>query len=249
MIDMAAISSTLVGVTVLGAITTAVLRGTRIPRPYAPVTAVLRGAIQLALISLVLSSVITDLGWVGLALAVMLTAAVLTTTRRTGWSGRTFLLVAGAMVTGVALTLTVVFVTGAIELSGRYLLSVGGIVIGSSMSIATLAGRRFAESVHDRWDEVEGWLALGARPRQSTLHLAREAVYAALIPTTDQTRTTGLVTLPGAFIGAVFGGASPVDAGQFQILVLAAVLTAGSITAVLLVAGLAQVRTKPERVR
>jgi UDP-glucose/iron transport system permease protein len=44
-----------------------------------------------------------------------------------------------------------------------------------------------------------------------------------LLPTLDQTRSTGLVTLPGAFVGALFGGASPFVAAQFQLVVLAGI--------------------------
>jgi putative ABC transport system permease protein len=103
--------------------------------------------------------------------------------------------------------------------------------------------------VADKWDEVEGWLALGATPRQSTLELARQSVYSALIPSVDQTKTTGLVTLPGAFVGAIFGGVSPLAAGRFQIVVLAAIMAAGTITAVTLIAGLAPVRMKPRALK
>ena len=117
------------------------------------------------------------------------------------------------------------------------------------MTIATLAGRHFAEAVYERWDEVEAWLALGATRRQSTLDLARRSVYSALIPSTDQTRTTGLVTLPGAFVGAIFGGLSPLEAGRFQIVVLASIMAAGAITAVALIRILAPVRVRPDRPR
>jgi putative ABC transport system permease protein len=113
------------------------------------------------------------------------------------------------------------------------------------MTIATLAGRQFTEAVNARWEEVEAWLALGATRRQSTLELARGAVYSALIPSTDQTKTTGLVTLPGAFVGAIFGGLSPLEAGRFQIVVLASIMAAGSVTAVVLIRVLAPVKVRP----
>ena len=48
-----------------------------------------------------------------------------------------------------------------------------------------------------------------------------------------------------AFVGAIFGGISPVEAGRFQIVVLAAIMAAGSVTAALLVHGLADVRVRP----
>ena len=126
---------------------------------------------------------------------------------------------AAAMLTGVLVSAGVVFATGAVEATPRYALAPGGIIIGNPMTVAALAGRRFHETVDDHWPEVEGWLALGATMRQATLSPARFAVHAAMIPSTDQTKTTGLVTLPGAFVGAIFGGLSPVEAGRFQVVV------------------------------
>jgi putative ABC transport system permease protein len=62
----------------------------------------------------------------------------------------------------------------------------------------------------------------------------RIAASTALIPATDQTRTTGIVTLPGAFVGAIFAGASPLVAAEFQVLVLASILVTGAIAVALL---------------
>ncbi len=249
MTTLAALAPTLLGVAVLSVVTIAVLTWTRAPERFGPTLAILRGAAQLAVISLVLAGVITSPLWVAAALLVMFGVATATATRRLGWNRRHLLLVSGAMAAGVLVALGVVFATGALALTARYALAIGGIVIGNSMSIATLAGRRFLESVHEHWDEVEGWLALGAAPRESTRELARRAVHSALIPSTDQTKTTGLVTLPGAFVGAIFGGVSPLEAGRFQIVVLASIMAAGSITAAIVVGVLAPVRVRPEAPR
>jgi putative ABC transport system permease protein len=240
---------TLAGIVLLMAVVGTVLRGYRTPAPWAPALAVLRGTLQLAAISLVLSGIISDPYWVGVGLVVMFLAAVGVVTRRLGAGLRHFGWAAAAMGLGVGVTLLIVFATGAIDFTPRYVLAVGGILIGNAMSIATLAGRRFHEGVREQWDEVEGWIALGATPRQSTRDLARRAVYFAMIPSTDQTKTTGLVTLPGAFVGAIFGGASPLEAGRFQIVVLAGILCAGSVAAVSLIHLLSPVTTKPLPVR
>ncbi|WP_223692920.1 ABC transporter permease [Leifsonia poae] len=236
---------TIVGVLILAALATGVLAAYRVPRRWAPLLAVLRGAAQLAVISLILAGVITSPLWVAVALIVMFCVAAGTATHRIGWSREHALMMGSAMAVGIVVTLTIVFVSGAIDFSARYVLAIGGIIVGNSMSIATLAGRRFTEGVIGHWDEVEGWLALGATPRQSTLDLARGAVYGALIPSVDQTKTTGLVTLPGAFVGAIFGGVSPLEAGRFQVVVLAAIMAAGAITAVIVAAWLAPVQRKP----
>src|SRR5690349_18836712 len=245
MTTIEALGPTLLGVGLLVALTAAVLAAYKVPYRWAPALAILRGTIQLAAISVILSGVISSPGFVAMALLVMFAVATTTAARRIGWSWKTLGLVGGSMGLGVAVALGVIFATGALELTPRYALAIGGIIIGNAMTTATLAGRRFSEAVYDHWEEVEGWLALGATPRRSTLELARRAVYSALIPSIDQTKTTGLVTLPGAFVGAIFGGVSPLEAGRFQIVVLAGIMAAGALTAVSIIASRAAVRVRP----
>ena len=240
------IGASLAGVVVLTAIATLALVLFRVPRLWEPAAAIARGALQLALISLVLGGIVSSPGLITLALALMFGVASTVATRRTGWSAHTLLVMSSSIAAGVVIALTVVFATGTLELTPRYALAIGAIVIGNAMSIATLTGRSFVRSVGDHWAEVEGWLALGATPRRSTLALAREAVRDALIPSIDQTKTTGLVVLPGAFVGAIFGGISPLEAGRFQIVVLASIMAAGAVTSVLVAAWPRPGLTKPE---
>jgi putative ABC transport system permease protein len=231
---------TLVALVLLTVLLTGLLLWRRIPEPFIPAWALLRGAAQLALLSLILGGIISDARWIAVALTVMFAAAVWTVDRRIGGSARRTAIIAGSLAAGVILPLGVVFLAGAVESSGRYLLAFGGIIIGGAMTVATLAGRHFNEALVSRRDEVEAWLSLGATPRQAVRDLATHAIHHALIPSTDQTRTTGLVALPGSFVGAIFGGASVWQAGLFQLVVLTGILTAGVITAVLLTAGLSR---------
>jgi putative ABC transport system permease protein len=245
MSTLAGVGPTLLAVVILTVVTLIPLWVFRAPHRFAPMLAIARGAVQLAAISFVLGGVITSPIWVGVALLVIFTVAASTATRRIGWSWDHFSLISIAMAAGILITVTVVFATRAVGFTPQYALAIGGIVIGNSMSIATVAGRRFAETVDEQWEQVEGWLALGATPRRATQELSRRTIYSALIPTTDTTKTTGLVTLPGAFVGAIFGGVSPLAAGQFQIIVLASIMAAGSITAVIIIWVLAPVRVRP----
>lgn len=235
----------LLGVAVLAGIATAVLAAFGVPHRAAPALAIARGAVQLALISLILTGIITDPTWIALALVVMATVATTVAARRTGWSRRHLLAMGTSIVAGAGIALATAFATGALELTSRYALALGAIVIGNAMSVATLTGRTLTRLTHDHWEEVEGWLAIGARPRVATLRLARQAVWDALVPSVDQTRTTGLVVLPGAFVGAIFGGLSPLEAGRFQIVVLACLLAAGAITAVGVARWLGPTASKP----
>ncbi len=239
----------LAGVGALALVTTAVLLAFRVPRAWTPAVAIARGAAQLAVISLILTGIVHDPVWIAVALLVMFTVASAVATGRVGTSLRSAAMMSTSIAAGVLVATAIVFGTGALELTPRYALAIGAIIIGNAMSIATLSGRMFTGAVIDHWDEVEGWLALGATPRQSTIHLARRAVREALIPSIDQTKSTGLVVLPGAFVGAIFGGISPLQAGRFQIVVLAAIMAAGALTAALIVVWMGAVRTKPAPLR
>ena len=160
---------TLLCVGLLMAVAVGLLAAFRIPHASAPALAILRGAAQLAVISLILGGVITSPVWVGAALLVMFSVAAVTASRRLGWAWSRLAVVGGSMAAGIVVTLAIDFGTGAIAFTPRYALAIGGIVIGNAMTIATLSGRHFAESVNEHWDEVEAWLALGATRRQSTL--------------------------------------------------------------------------------
>jgi putative ABC transport system permease protein len=67
-------------------------------------------------------------------------------------------------------------------------------------------------------------MALGFTDRDARMEIARPAASGAMIPALDQTRTVGLVTLPGAFVGLLLGGSSPVTAGAVQLFVLIALM-------------------------
>jgi len=236
---------TAVAIFLLASVAVVGLRMFGVASPMAPILALVRATLQLAILSVVLTGIIDNPWWVGLALAVMFVAAVTTAARRVHASATQWGALAASMATGSVVALVVVFATGAIEFSPRYVLAVGGIWIGNAMTIATLTSRVFTASVRDHWPEVEAWLSLGARPSQAVRSLARDAARTALIPSLDQTRTTGLVVLPGAFVGAIFGGASPLEAGRFQLVVLAGVLAAGTLTAVLLLRAIGEVSERP----
>ncbi len=221
------------------------LRGYGIPHPRAVVFALARAVLQLAALSLILTGIIQNPVWVGVGLVVMFVAAVGTAAGRGRGGVRSIIPLTVSMLAGPLTVMAIVFGTGAIEFSPRYVLAIGGIVIGNTMTIAILSQRLFRTSVHDHWDEVEGWLALGATPRQSTVELGRIAIHNALLPSVDQTRTTGIVVLPGAFVGAIFAGASPLEAGRFQVVVLACVLASGVLTSIILTRWTGAVAQKP----
>ena len=220
----------IVGVVLLVVLACVVLRVHRVPLGWRPVTAVLRAGVQLAAITFLLSGV-RQWPW----LVAGFVALMLATASWTG-AGRASQLPQGrrnaviAVVAGGLTSPAIVLALGLVSLSPEHIIAASGIVIGAAMNIVTLTSRRIRADLDAHRGEVEGWLALGATPSQSTAALRRNSVREALLPNLDQIRNTGLVTLPGAFIGALFGGASPLEAGRFQIVVLSAIFLGAVIT-------------------
>jgi putative ABC transport system permease protein len=223
----------LLGVVVLVTAAVLILRFAEVGLGWLPIVAIVRALVQLALIALILQGALNAWWSVAAFIALMLTTASLTSLRRArdlpgGRVGAVVGVVVGALV-----TLGLVLALGLVDREFERVIAIARIVIGNSMTIATLSMRRFAANLRTGVGEVEAWLSLGAGPRRSVQRLRQDSIREALLPNLDQTKNTGLVTLPGAFVGALFGGASPIEAAQFQIVVLAALVLAGALTAVL----------------
>ncbi|MEV4316081.1 ABC transporter permease [Actinocrispum sp. NPDC049592] len=190
-------------------------------------TASARAVIQLAAVSLLITAVLrSDRLTAGFVL-MMFTIACLTSARRIGtWSDGRW--TAPALACGVVPVLALVLASGLVPATPIAVVPIAGILIGGAMTATSLAGRRVREELRTRHGEYEAALALGFMPRDAALLIARPSAGSALVPALDQTRTVGLVTLPGAFVGVLLGGASPIQAGATQVLVLIALLAVES---------------------
>jgi putative ABC transport system permease protein len=133
-----------------------------------------------------------------------------------------------------AVTLGLVVALGVFDPEPRYLVPVGGMVIGNSMTAAAVALNRLADEVHDRAGLIEAMLALGATSRQAASGLVRRSLRSGLIPLIDSTKTTGVVFFPGTMVGMLVAGAEPLDAVRLQLILLWALL--GSVALAALVA-------------
>ncbi|MFC9619789.1 ABC transporter permease [Streptomyces sp. NPDC056930] len=183
----------------------------------------LRAAVQLGAVSLLIGWVVRSLPPLLAFVALMYAVAVRTagrriTRNRTWWWA---FLPIGA---GVAPVVALLLLTGLVPVRGIALIPVTGILIGGALTATVLGGRRALDELTTRRGEVEAGMALGLLDRDARLEIARPAAADALLPGLDQTRTVGLVTLPGAFVGMLLGGASPVQAGAVQLFVLVALM-------------------------
>lgn len=211
------------GILVLTGLTVALGLWARVGLGWFPAWAIVRAIVQLSIIAVVLRGILAAPWTVVAFLVLMLTTASWTAAGRLRElrHGRRIAVI--GVLAGATSALVAIFGLRLVELEVRYLVAVAGIVIGNSMSAATLAGRNFLHACQSRRGEIEALFALGASPQLAHEEIGRQAVREALLPSLDQTKSTGLVTLPGAFVGALFGGASPIEAAQFQLVVLAGI--------------------------
>lgn len=121
---------------------------------------------------------------------------------------------------GTALTLGVLLLFGVFQFAPHDVIPIGGMIIGNSMTVATLVMTRLCDDMRDQRLVIESQLALGATSRQSSLTQFRRALRGAMTPIIDSTKTVGLITLPGAMTGMILAGASPSKAVQLQIIVM-----------------------------
>jgi putative ABC transport system permease protein len=182
-----------------------------------------RATAQLAAVSLLIGWVIGAVPTL-LAFVLLMYAVAVRTAGRRITGNRTWWWAAAPIAAGVGPVLVVVLLTGLVPLKGITLVPVAGILIGGAMTGTALAGRRALDEMRTRRGEVEAALSLGLMPREARLEIIRPAAVDALVPGLDQTRTVGLVTLPGAFVGMLLGGASPLMAGAVQLFVLIALM-------------------------
>jgi putative ABC transport system permease protein len=198
------------------------------------VTAAGRAVVQLAVVSAVIVAVVRSL-WLSAAFVLfMLVVAVVTSARRMT-EDRSGLLAVLPIAAGAVVVLAIVLTTGVVPLTGIAVVPIGGIVLGGAMTATSLAGRRALDELDARRGEFEAALALGVRERDAARFVTRPSAAQALTPAMDQTRTVGLVTLPGAFVGVLLGSGDPVQAAAAQVLVLIGLLAAEAVAVVVTV--------------
>ncbi|MGK5440292.1 ABC transporter permease [Micromonospora sp. URMC 105] len=229
---------------VLTAVAAAVAVAGRLGHGRQIVVAAVRATVQLGAVSLLIAAIVAALWATAAFVVVMCVVAAGTSGRRITGGARGW----WAAVPIVAGSLSVVaglLVAGLVPLRGIAIIPVAGILIGGAMTATSLAGRRALDELTGRWGEVEAALALGLLPRDAVLLICRPAAAQALIPALDQTRTVGLVTLPGAFVGVLLGGADPIAAGITQLFVLVGLLAVEVVAVVLTVELVARGRLRP----
>lgn len=190
---------------------------------------VARAVAQLSVATLIITAAVTHLALSILAMVVMLATATYTTTKRIQSVTSAWWCATLALFLSITPTIAALCVTGSIPLNGLALIPLWGILLGNSMDAHTLFGRTAFMALRDERNIYEQYLALGIRERIARAEVVHPKVPEALVTGIDTIKTTGVVKLPGAFIGVILGGGSPMQAAIAQIAVLVGILTGRAI--------------------
>ncbi|MFP3359305.1 ABC transporter permease, partial [Planococcus sp. SIMBA_143] len=106
-----------------------------------------------------------------------------------------------------------------IPFRSEQVIPMSGMIIGNSMVATGLAFERMKNEFHDSKGEILAALSLGANASQASQLIIRKTIRAAMIPNVDGLKTIGLVQLPGMMTGLILGGASPIEAIRYQIVI------------------------------
>ncbi|MFA1569486.1 ABC transporter permease [Vibrio tasmaniensis 1F-187] len=104
--------------------------------------------------------------------------------------------------------------------NAQYLIPIAGMLLGNSLSSNIVALQNLFGAFETQKSEYEAAIALGASPSYAAAPFVRNAIQKAMSPIMA---TTGLVTLPGMMTGQILGGASPMIAIKYQLMIMLAI--------------------------
>ncbi|MGL5675619.1 MAG: ABC transporter permease [Cellulosilyticaceae bacterium] len=192
---------------------------------------VVRAVIQLVIVGYVLDSIfgMNNPVVMMLLVGVMGMNASLNIVKRGKQIKHVFWISFMSIMSGAFITLSILVFSGAIGFRPDEIIPVSGMIISNAMVAVGLSYRSLQSSFELRRAEVETKLSLGASVKQSAKEILRESIKIAITPTIDSAKTLGIVALPGMMTGLILGGASPIVAVKFQIMVTFMIISSSSI--------------------
>lgn len=195
-----------------------------------------RMIVQLALVGLWLSFLFeANLAWLTILwMLVMLSNAVLILRGRIKFQRKilTPIFLISLLTTSLIIVPWILFIAIRPEplFSPTFIIPIFGIVLGNSMNGVALALERFESNLSGNWKAYTTRLSLGASLWEAALPTFRQALHASLLPQLLNIAAMGIVSLPGMMSGQILGGASPLIAIKYQMMVMSAVFSAVTLT-------------------
>ncbi len=137
------------------------------------------------------------------------------------------------LVTVEVLTMGLMLGLGIIPFEPDKVIPISGMVIGNCMVLSLLFLNKFKDEVERSDEVIELILSMGGAPKTAIDRSLKNAIRTSMIPTVEAQKTMGLVQLPGMMSGLIIGGADPMEAVLYQLLILFLILTTATISAVM----------------
>ncbi|MDF2838837.1 MAG: fetB [Evtepia sp.] len=107
----------------------------------------------------------------------------------------------------------------------QYVIPIAGMIMGNTMTGATLGVKTFRESLDGQRVKLNALLNVGATPQNILLPFVRQALETALLHTLNSMLGMGIVALPGMMTGQILSGTLPSTAILYQIAIMIAICT------------------------
>lgn len=196
------------------------------------VWSVLRAIVQLFAVGYLLEYIFNiknTLATIIIVLVMIVNAAINTRKRGSGIKNVVWISLI-SMIIATGITLGTLVLVGALKNTPNDIIPVAGMVISNSMVAIGLAYMNLKNGFKIRRDEVETKLSLGADINVASKEILSDAIKLSITPSVDSAKTLGIVSLPGMMTGLILGGASPIVAVRFQIMVTFMLLSATSLS-------------------
>lgn len=147
----------------------------------------------------------------------------------------TFLIGFVSIGVGAMAVLLIMLLLDVITTEARFIIPLGGMIIGNSLTATTLVIERVITDMRDNRSSVETALSLGKSWREASSKFQKNAAFSGVVWLLNFMKTVGLVAMPGTMTGMILAGADPLEAVYLQIIVVFMLLASVSITSVLTV--------------
>lgn len=199
------------------------------------VIATVRSIVQLLIIGYILTFVFESDSPVFMLLMILLMIGAATQNiikKGDGIPGITGIIVL-TLVTVETLTMGLMLGLSIIPFEPEKVIPISGMVVGNCMVLSLLFLNKFKDEVERSDEVIELVLSMGGAPNIAIERSLKNAIRTSMIPTVEAQKTMGLVQLPGMMSGLIIGGADPMEAVLYQLLILFLILTTATISAVM----------------
>jgi len=195
-----------------------------------------RAIVQLGILGFIVFFIFSlEGGFIIILLAGMTMAAAHIASRRTveALRSRSFQVSLAAIGLSSFLVIGFSLLVGIMDRSATFVIPLGGMVIGNSMLRCSIAYERLVAEMKGNRDAIENYLALGASAEEASLVFIRNSRRAAMLPSLDNLKATGVVWIPGLMAGMILAGADPLWAAEMQMVILFMILATAMLTVII----------------